>query len=356
MAAQIKPDLIIVGQVTVDDVVPAAPAPWRRQIGGSSLYALAGARLWLDPCRIGLVARVGRDYPFDVEALLRGVGLKHIALAKFPGEHLVEWLIYEADGSRRSLPRNAELLDVGAEGDVGSEGHVESEGDTGSDLGACTPGSAPERAQISGGDRDEGDTRRAPSSLHPYRQKLLDIAPTAEEIPPSWLPAPAIHLCPQVGTRHHDSLRFLRKSARWISVDPSPHYSRSLDPTGLAQFLEGTTAFLPSAQEVRPLLRNKSPEAVAFELHRSGFAEVVLKRGADPVVLSTMGMTQSIPIAATRAVDPTGAGDSFCGAYAACRLLGHDPVEAARRAAASATLVVGCSGVEAALRLTTPNI
>jgi ribokinase len=316
LAAQIKPDLIIIGQVTVDDVVPAAPGAWRRQIGGSSLYALAGARLWLDPCRIGLVARVGRDYPFDIEALLRSVGLQHIALARFPGEHLVEWLIYEADGSRRSLPRNEELLDVGA----------------------------------------EGDAHRVPSSLHPYRQKLLDIAPTAEEIPPSWLPAPAIHLCPQVSTRHRDSLHFLRNSARWISVDPSPHYSRSLDPTGLAQFLEGATAFLPSAQEVRPLLRNKSPETVALELHRAGFAEVVLKRGADPVVLSTMGGTQSIPIAAAHPVDPTGAGDSFCGAYAACRLLGHEPVEAALRAAASAALVVSCSGVEAALRLTTPKM
>ena len=47
------PDLIIVGQVTIDDVVPAMPGPWSRQIGGSSLYALAGARLWLDARRIG---------------------------------------------------------------------------------------------------------------------------------------------------------------------------------------------------------------------------------------------------------------------------------------------------------------
>ena len=349
MAVQTKPDLIIVGQVTVDDVVPAAPGAWQRQIGGSSLYALAGARLWLDPSRVGLVARVGRDYPFDIEALLRGVGLQHIALAKFPGEHLVEWLIYEPDGSRRSLPRNADLLDVGAEGDVGSES------DVGSDLDAgVTPAAGPERARISRGARAEGDTHRALSSLHPYRQKLLDIAPTAEEIPPSWLPAAAIHLCPQVSTRHRDSLRFLRNSARWISVDPSPHYSRSLDPTGLAQFLAGATAFLPSAQEVRPLLRNKDPEAAALELHRAGFAEVVLKRGADPVVLATMDTTLSIPIAATQAVDPTGAGDSFCGAYAACRLLGHEPVEAARRAAASAALVVGCSGVDAALHMPLP--
>jgi sugar/nucleoside kinase (ribokinase family) len=317
LASQTKPDLIIVGQVTVDDVVPATPGAWRRQIGGSSLYALAGARLWLDASRLGLVARIGRDYPFDIEHLLRSVGLDHIALAKFPGDHLVEWLIYEADGSRRSLPRNAGLLDVAAEGDVGSD-----------------------RASL----------------LHPYRQKLLDIAPTAEEILPSWLPAPAIHLCPQVSVRHRDSLRFLRDKAHWISVDPSPHYSRSLDPTGLAQFLEGAAAFLPSAQEVSRLLHNRDPETVALELHRAGFAEVLIKRGAAPVVLAAMNAARSVPIAATEVVDPTGAGESFCGAYAACRLLGHDPIEAARRAAASAALVVACSGVEAALRLATPKV
>jgi ribokinase len=328
LAAQTRPDLIIVGQVTVDDVVPASPGPWRRQIGGSSLYALAGARLWLDAGRIALVARIGHDYPFDIESLLRGVGMSHIALAKFPGEHLVEWLIYEAGGSRRSLPRNAGLLDVGAEGDVGSEFDV----------------------------ARDAVARDPPVSLHPYRQKLLDIAPTADEIPTSWLPAAAMHLCPQAGSRHRDSLRFLRNSARWISVDPSPHYSRELDPSALAQFLEGATAFLPSAQEVRSLLRNDTPEAVAINLHQAGFPEVVLKRGAAPVVLATAGTTHSIPVIPTSLVDPTGAGDSFCGAYAACRLLGHDPVEAARRAAASAALVVGCSGVEAALGLTAPAI
>jgi len=39
-----------------------------------------------------------------------------------------------------------------------------------------------------------------------------------------------------------------------------------------------------------------------------------------------------------------------------CRLLGLAPLEAARRAAATAALVVGCGGVEAALRLGTPAL
>jgi ribokinase len=315
--AATKPDLIIVGQVTVDDVVPATPGPWRREIGGSSLYALAGARLWLEPSRIGLVARVGRDYPFDIQSLLQDAGVHHVSLSPFDAEHLVEWLIYEPDGSRRSLPRNPALLDIGGEGDVEAQG--------------------------------------SPALQH-YRRKLLEIAPTAPEIPTHWLPAAAVHLCPQVGDRHPENLKFLQHQASWISVDPSPSYSRPLDPPQLARFLTGATAFMPSGREIQLLLQNRTPEALALELHQSGFPEVILKRGADPIIVASHGTSQSLPAAPAAVLDPTGAGDSFCGAYAACRLLGHHPIESARRAAATAALVIGCTGAAAALRLSRPTM
>jgi ribokinase len=311
LPAREKPDLIIVGQVTIDDVVPAFPGAWRRQLGGSSLYAVAGARLWLEPARVGLLARVGSDYPFDVEALLRGAGLEHIALPVFQGEHLVEWLIYEADGTRRSLPRNTRLLEIGAEGS---------------------------------------------SSMGSYSELLLQIAPSADQLPEAWLPAPAMHLCPQVATRHRDTLNALHHAIRWISVDPSPHYSRDMNIQELSQYLAGATAFLPSAQEVQRLLGAMAPDALALALHRAGFAEVVIKRGSEPVMLAYEGAAHRVPTVPVPVVDPTGAGDGFCGAYVACRLLGHSPAESARRATASAALIVGCSGVEAALRLATPEL
>jgi ribokinase len=305
-----RPDLIILGQITIDDVVPASPGPWRRQIGGSSLYCLAGARLWLDPDRIGLVARLGRDYPFDIEALLRGAQLRHYSLARFDAEHLVEWLIYEPDGSRRSLPRNHGLLDVGAEG---------------------------------------------AADLQPYLQKLLQIAPTAIEIPSHWLPARALHLCPQVGRRHSDNLHWLRNQIEWISVDPSPHYSRNQPAAQLAGFVAGASALLPSTLELRSQLRELSAPALVTQLHQAGIPEVILKRADQPIVLAHDNTVEVVPVVARAMVDPTGAGDSFCGAYAACRLLGFPPAQAAQRAAASAALVVACSGVEAALALQRPT-
>ncbi len=311
----VKPDLIIVGQVTIDDVVPPLPGPWRRQLGGSSLYAVAGARLWLDPARIGLVARRGSDYPFDIAGLLHEVGLKHIALPALAEAHLVEWLVYEPDGSRRSLPRNPELLEVGAEG-----------------------------------------TSSRPAGGQAYTDKLLAIAPCAADIPADWLPAAALHLCTQVGNRHQETLRAVGGMFRWVSVDPSPHYSRTASIAELAERLRGVTAFLPSANEVRGLLADMDPETLVQHLHESGFAEVALKRGALPVIVANGAACVPIPTAAVTAIDPTGAGDAFCGAYAACRLLKFSPVEAARRAALSAALVVGCSGVEAALKLETPTL
>ena len=54
------PDLLVLGQVTVDHAVPATPGPWRESLGGNALYAAAGARLWCDPGRIGVVTRLGR--------------------------------------------------------------------------------------------------------------------------------------------------------------------------------------------------------------------------------------------------------------------------------------------------------
>ncbi len=345
MTARASPALIVLGQVTIDDVVPAAPGPWTRQIGGSSLYAAAGARLWMDAADIGIVARLGSDYPFDVEGLLGRAGLEQVSLRRLPEPHLIEWLIYEPDGSRRSLPRNPELLEVGAEGTRAWTG---------------------------------------------YRDKLIDNAPPAAEIPAAWLPARALHLCPQAGRRQPESLAAVRGRVDWISVDPSPHTVRGASIAAIAALLRGASAFLPSTNEIQPLLAADAPESVVWALHRAGFSEVLLKRGAQPTLLASAGAdaggragksvggdadmsahrdaggsagksvggeadgVRSVPAWPTTVVDPTGAGDAFCGAYAACRLRGFAPFEAARRAAATAALVVACSGVEAALALTPP--
>ena len=302
-----RPDLILVGQMTVDHVVPARPGPWEPRLGGNSLYAAAGARLWLDPSRIGVVSRLGKGFPFDPAGLLSAAGIFHAALRTVVAEHIVEWIIYEEDGSRRCLPRNAALRHIGSEG------------------GAA-------------------DTET-------YLDYLLAVSPDAQDIPEAWLPAAAVHLAPQARDRHPQSLARLHGRAEFISVDPSPFYSRRRDAADLATLLAGATAFLPSELEIGHLAASGGWPAAASALCRAGFPEVVIKRGAEPVIVASSSTVVMLPVQPCPVVDPTGAGDAFSGAYAACRLLGMQPVEAAERAVISAGLVVGTSGVEASLAL-----
>lgn len=303
-----RPDLVIVGQVTVDHVVPAQPGPWFSRIGGNALFGAAGARLWLDPARIGIVARLGPDIPFDIPGVLRDAGIGHWALGAASVPHLTEWIVYEPDGSRRCLPRNPPLLQLGTEGGGAAATDV-------------------------------------------YLDYLLEITPSASDIPDWWLPAKAIHLAPQVRDRHRTSLKILTGKAGRVSVDPSPFYARALDAAGLARELSGCAAFLPSELEIGHLVIDHDWHEAARQLVAAGFSEVILKRGMEPVILAdTTGTGEVVPPAAT-VLDPTGAGDSFCGAYAACRLLGFNPREAVRRACVSASLVVETAGAEAALAI-----
>ena len=303
-----RPDLVLLGQVTVDHVVPARPGVWREQLGGNVLYAAAGARLWIAPERIGAVTRVGEGCPFDPRAHLARAGIGQVAIADAGREQLVEWFLYEEDGSRRSLPRNRALRDAGGEG--------------------TNPGSD-------------------------YLAHLEAQSPSAGDVPAEWLPAGAVHLAPQVLARHEETLRAVAPDAGFVSVDPSPHYSAGRSAEGLARDLApAATALLPSEREVAHLVGEDGWTGLGRRLAAAGFPEVVIKRGAAGAILCERGgRPVEVPARPVEVRDPTGAGDAFCGAYAACRLEGLPPAEAVRRATVAASLVIECEGADAALAL-----
>ncbi|MGI9335464.1 MAG: carbohydrate kinase family protein [Gammaproteobacteria bacterium] len=305
-----SPRLVILGQITIDDVVPAQPAAWSRCLGGNALWAAAGARLFLDPSQIGVVSRRGLGMPFNVESQLRAAGFRHLAIRDVPIDHLVEWLVYEPDGRRRSLPRNSALLDSTGEG-----------------AGAANAA---------------------------YLEHLSAISPSWEDVPRSWRAA-AIHLAPQVYERHRRTLSGASGTASFVSIDPSPHYSRSLDLCGFARAVAGVTALLPSEQEIRHLVAGDPGiehwKQLATRLLALGVPEMAIKLGARGAVAADARGVEYIPPARANAVDLTGAGDAFCGAYAACRILGHTPQEAARQACIAGARATECSGVDCALRL-----
>jgi 2-dehydro-3-deoxygluconokinase len=102
---------------------------------------------------------------------------------------------------------------------------------------------------------------------------------------------------------------------------------------------------LPTFPDEKELFGDASPEAVAERYLSWGAEEVVVKNGAEPAfVASREAQGWVAPEPGAKSVDPTGAGDSFNGAYLAARAQGASPLEAAAEAHSLAAIVIGHKG------------
>ncbi len=84
----------------------------------------------------------------------------------------------------------------------------------------------------------------------------------------------------------------------------------------------------------------------ALVLRKRGPGVVLLTRGDQGVVIADGPETTLVPSVRVKAVDPTGAGDAFIGAFAVFLIEGKPPEEAVRRAAAVAALTVTKPGAQ----------
>lgn len=96
------PDLVVVGNLLVDDLVYDDGRTRMAQPGGALLHAALGASVW--GTKVGLVSIVGSDYPREALQIMadRGVSLEGLRHLETPGVRV--WLLYE-NGARRMIPR-----------------------------------------------------------------------------------------------------------------------------------------------------------------------------------------------------------------------------------------------------------
>ncbi len=105
------------------------------------------------------------------------------------------------------------------------------------------------------------------------------------------------------------------------------------------------TLAMPTFDDDRSVFGDASPEECARRIGGYGVAEVVVKDGANPCLVSANG--RLVPVApgvVPAIVDTTGAGDSFSAGYLAARLAGRDPFQAADLAHRVAGRVIGGHG------------
>lgn len=132
-----------------------------------------------------------------------------------------------------------------------------------------------------------------------------------------------------------------------VSVDPaSAGFLKGLGAERFLAAVEGVETLLPNADEARLLTGLADPADAAAELSRRvPVAVAVVTLGADGALVAEAGAVRArVPAVRAHAVDSTGAGDAFTGAFLAARLAGADPAEAAAagcRAGAEAVATVG---------------
>ena len=279
------PEVIVVGNLTIDDVVRPDGAAAMGSLGGNVIYAATAARIW--DVSVGVVSRVGEDFPKAAFGRLRDAGVDTLGVRPISGPTVRAWVLYEDDGRRSWVYR--------------------------------TP---PERS--------------------------LEVAPRPEDLPASWVGQTrtcVVHVAAMPLAAAARVVEHVRASIPGAKVTLDTHEDWSSDREALLAVARQVDVFLPSREQLQSMLGYDDPARACAELISQGVPAVVAKCGPSGALVATASGPQvSIPAPDVVVVDATGAGDSFCGGFAAGLALGDDVLGAAQRGAATAGAALCGSG------------
>ncbi len=296
---------VTVGNMTIDEILLPDGRSASSQCGGNCLYAAVGARIWSDS--VGIVSLVGTDFPSTWLNAVREAGIDTQGIAALPQPHgMHAGLAYRADGERAML-------------------------------------------QEGGPGRDEYD-----KFPHEW-QEWLDYSPRAEHVPAAYANAIGVHFAPVPVQAHEALVPAMRRPGRCLTLD-SPWWDGAAGQYEPRRALLGAIdALLPSEHDLRVFFRTSvDPAEGARMLGRLGPEAVVVKMGARGSLVS-MPCTETmvhVPAFPCDVVDPTGAGDAFCGGFLVGLVETGDPVEAACYGTIAASFVVEGFGSLFALQVT----
>ncbi len=181
------------------------------------------------------------------------------------------------------------------------------------------------------------------------RTQLQHTSLRQGDIPEDYLDATAAHLCP-IDYLTHSLLPAVLRQAEFstVTLDPSPGYMNSTYWDDMPALITGLTAFLPSEEEMCTLFQGRSQDLwqMAEAIAGYGCEIIVIKRGEGGQMLYDAASRTRWEVTAypSRMVDPTGAGDAFCGGFLAGYRRTYDPLEAVLYGNISASLVVEGNG------------
>lgn len=297
---------VVVGRLNREFLLLQNGLPRLDMPGGNLLYAAAGLGVWEK--EIGLVARVGNDYP---RAWLNSV--------KTHGFDTTGIHVLEQDLDLREFIAYNEFMEPNR----------------------VNPVSHFARREMT-----------FPKSLLGYQtEKQINEALKLHvtDIPDEYLHARAAYFCPMDLVTQTQLIAGLKRgSTHSFILDPSPSTMTPTSRRELPALLNGVTVFLPSEDEMRNLFQSETHDlwemAEAISLY--GCEYVVIKRGKHGQLLYEVDTKRKweIPAYPARVEDVTGAGDAFGGGFMSGFCKDYDPLEGVLFGNVSASLKVEGSG------------
>jgi sugar/nucleoside kinase (ribokinase family) len=270
--------------MTIDDLVFYDGSVRMGILGGDGVYSAIGASLWMD--QVGLIAVAGPDYP--VAKLQESFGIDVSTVLHKDKLSLRNWGLYERDGTRQFIFRNPTL-------------------------------------------------------------QWAEYSPKPEDIGEKTFAGSHVHCAPMPWREQVELLRCARRSgAAFISVDPPFQSMDGLPLDELDESMNLVDVFLPSRQEIRSLFPGLNPQEAltALAVRYPRLKAIVIKLGEEGAI-GYDGLSRerfALPAYPAKVVDPTGAGDSFCGGFLAGYEATGSAKEAVLRGTVSASFVVETEG------------
>ncbi len=254
------PDLVILGNLLVDDIVWADGRSLMGEPGGASTYVSLSARLW--GVSVGIVSVHGDDYPRAMLEALEARGVSLAGVRELGGNGVRAWLLYERLG-RRIVHQ------------LGCPSHE-------------------------------------------------DVSPRLDDLPRAWAAPKLFHVAPMPFARQRELVRGLASHAgSALTLDPHEPV-REDNLAEWRDVLKDVDAFFPNEDELLLDGVADDPRAALRRLAGGRLRFVAYKRGREGGLLFDAKADAFVewPAVPRLTGDATGAGDSFAGGFLAGLVLG----------------------------------
>jgi sugar/nucleoside kinase (ribokinase family) len=288
----LKKHITTIGNLTIDDVVlHDEHKTYFGLVGGDAIYSAIGASIWGNPSKIQ--ARIGNSFPQSSFNQFEKFGID-ADLVKVDKNDIRFWGLYEPGGDRQFANHLA-------------------------------------------------------SGSH------ADLSIVGDELLKSNLQVDGIHLAPMPTEIQYGVLKRIDKDKgnnTVVSWDPQVDYLAQPENNQMAfDMLTFVDIFLPSKEEVLKMFGSNDLKKAARVFANHGPTIVAIKKGIEGslIYVKETDMFWDMPIFPCQAIDPTGAGDAYCGGFLSGYLETMNPIVSAAYGTVSASYVVETVGALASL-------